>query len=128
MMNLPLNILPVGELPHIIDLRLQVGGCLAVLGTLSSVMPSLSTCVIGIVTLTVFLIWLGDHSLDLTFILDVPLLPGWLELKLGLLPSMNLLKNLPFLLGFKLVFAVFICSLMIINKFVFPFGNECLVH
>ena len=33
-----------------------------------------------------------------------------------------------FLLGFKLAFAVFIYGLMIINKLVFPFGNECLVH
>ena len=128
MMNLPLNIPPFGELPHIIDLRLQVGLCLAILGTLPSVIPSLSTCETGIVTPTVFLVWLGDHRLDLTFILDVPLLPGWLELKLGLLPSTNLLKNLPFLLGFKLAFAVFIGSLMIINQFVFPFSNECLVH
>jgi hypothetical protein len=79
-------------------------------------MSILSTGEAGIASLKIFSHQVGNHILDLVFSLGIAMLPSGLELKSGLLPGSDLLRDLDFLLRLKLALTIFICNLVLMRN------------
>jgi hypothetical protein len=91
-------------------------------------MSNLATGEAGIASVKIFSHRVGNHILDLVFSLGIAMLPSGLELKSGLLPGSDLLRDLDFILRLKLAFTIFICNLVLMSKLTLPFSNECLIY
>mgnify|MGYP005826323513 CR=1 FL=1 len=72
--------------------------------------------------------WVGQIILDLSSGLVHILLPIWLILHVSLLLGTGLLNRLSVLLWLKFALVVIICGLVVLQRLVFSFCNESLVH